>query len=474
MKINCLSSLLLSLAATFTATAADYSHYYTNLPVDIRQVTPISFPDRSASITGHGAVGDGVTICTQAIQQTIDSLAALGGGRVEIPMGVWLTGPIQLKDNINLSLDKNAILYFSPDKTLYLEDDPKASRVKACISALRCTNIAITGQGMIDGNGAQWRPVKRGKVSNVEWNDFKEMGGVERDNGSLWYPWQLKSGYADVAATPEKQEKRRNDLFRVNHCENILLEGVTFQNAPKFHVHPFNSRNIIIDGITVRCPWNAQNGDAIDLSDCHQVLVVNSTVDAGDDGICLKSGEAKKGTDINGVQDVLIRYNTVYHAHGAFVIGSEDICGIDRVVATDCRFSGTDTGLRFKSAIGRGGKTSDIYLYDIMMADIRGEAVIFECSYADRPAGSTDSDVPQIKEVKNVPEFKDIKIYDIVCRGCKTGVKASGIEGMDCVHDIDISNSTIVYRKQATDIDTKTARVNITGVRFVPDSRTSR
>ena len=82
MKINCLSSLLLSLAATFTATAADYSHYYTNLPVDIRQVTPISFPDRSASITGHGAVGDGVTICTQAIQQTIDSLAALGGGRV--------------------------------------------------------------------------------------------------------------------------------------------------------------------------------------------------------------------------------------------------------------------------------------------------------------------------------------------------------------------------------------------------------
>ncbi|MDE5669366.1 MAG: glycoside hydrolase family 28 protein [Duncaniella sp.] len=405
MKRTILTSLVLLVLTLLPVRAADYSHYYQGLPVDIRQVTPVTFPERTASITTHGAVGDGVTLCTTAIQHTIDSLAALGGGTVTIPMGVWLTGPIELKSNINLSLDKNAILYFSPDKTLYIDPNPKASRVKACISATRCTNIGITGSGMIDGNGSQWRPVKRGKVSNVEWSDFKAMGGVERDNGSLWYPWQLRSGYEDVAATPEKQEKKRNDLFRVYYCENILLEGVTFQNAPKFHVHPFNSRNIIMDGITVRCPWNAQNGDAIDLSDCHQALIVNSTVDAGDDGLCLKSGTRKDGTDINGVADVLMRYNTVYHAHGAFVIGSEDICGIDRVVATDCRFSGTDTGLRFKSAIGRGGKTSDIYLYNIMMADIRGEAITFECSYADRPAGSKAGDTPAVKELVNVPEF---------------------------------------------------------------------
>ena len=472
MKRTILTSLSLLLLTLLSARAADsYSHYYQGLPIDIRQVTPITFPDRTASITAHGAVGDGVTLCTTAIQSTIDSLAALGGGTVSIPMGVWLTGPIELRDNINLSLDRNAILYFSPDKSLYIDPKPKATRVKACISATRCTNIGITGSGMIDGNGSQWRPVKRGKVSNVEWNDFKAMGGVERDNGSLWYPWELRSGYEDVAPTPEKQEKKRNDLFRVFYCENILLEGVTFQNAPKFHVHPFNSRNIIMDGITVRCPWNAQNGDAIDLSDCHQALIVNSTVDAGDAGLCLKSGTRKDGTDINGVADVLMRYNTVYHAHGAFVIGSEDICGIDRVVATDCRFSGTDTGLRFKSAIGRGGKTSDIYLYNIMMADIRGEAIIFECSYADRPAGSKSGDTPAVKELVNVPEFKDIKIYDIICRGCKTGIKATGIQGMDCVHDIDISNSTIVYRNAPTAIDSATARINLTNVRLIPDKK---
>ena len=463
--------LLMTVSVSAVATAKDYSHYYDGLPVEIKQVTPITFPDRAASITDHGAVGDGVTLCTEAIQRTIDSIASLGGGRVEIPMGVWLTGPIELKSNVNLWLDKNAILYFSPDRSLYVEDNPKASRVKACISAKRCSNIGITGSGMIDGNGVQWRPVKRGKVSDTEWKEFKALGGVERDNGNLWYPWELKAGYGDIAATPEMQEKKRNDLFRVNFCENILLEGVTFQNAPKFHVHPFNSRNIIIDGVTVRCPWNAQNGDAIDLSDCHQVLVVNSTVDAGDDGICLKSGEAKEGTNVNGVVDVLIRYNTVYHAHGGFVIGSEDICGIDRVVATDCRFSGTDTGLRFKSAIGRGGKTSDIYLYNIMMADIKNEAVIIECSYADRPAGSKEGDVTVVKELKNVPLFTDIKIYDIVCRGCKYAVKASGITGMDCVNNIDIYNSTFVYRSQPTVIDESTAKLNMHNVRLVPDNK---
>ena len=449
------------------AQTKDYSHYYEGLPIEMRQVSPITFPDRSTDIVRHGAVGDGVTLCTGAIQNAIDSLAALGGGRVEIPMGIWLTGPIELRSNINLVLDKNAILYFSPDKSLYVDSAPKASRFLPCITAVRCTNIGITGSGMIDGNGAQWRPVKRGKVSDVEWRDYRDMGGVERQDGSLWYPWQLKSGYPDMAATPEKQEKRRNDLFRVFYCENILLEGVTFQNAPKFHVHPFNSRNVIMDGITVRCPWNAQNGDAIDLSDCHQCLIVNSTVDAGDDGLCLKSGERKEGTDINGVEDVLLRYNTVYHAHGGFVIGSEDICGITRVVATDCRFSGTDTGLRFKSAISRGGRTQDVYLSNIMMTDIRGEAIIFECTYNLANANIKPGEVDQSKPY-NVPEFTDIHINDIICRGCKTGIKASGLAGFDCVHDIDITDCTIVYTRDSTLIDPSTARLNLNRVRLIP------
>ena len=454
--------------AAFAQTPATYTSLYTDLPVEVAPVTPVSFPSRTASITAHGAVGDAVTLNTLPIQQCIDSLASLGGGTVEIPGGVWLTGPLELRSNICLNLAPTAILYFSPDKALYY--DGPDTRFKPCITARDCTNIGITGRGLIDGNGAQWRPVKRGKVSDTEWSRFKDMGGVERGDGGMWYPWQLRSGYPDMMPTPEKQESKRNDLFRVFDCRNILLKDVTFQNAPKFHVHPFNSENIIIDGITVRCPWNAQNGDAIDLSDCHSCLIVGATVDAGDDGLCLKSGTRKDDTPINGVHDVLIQDCVVYAAHGGFVIGSEDICGIERVVCRDCRFSGTETGLRFKSAITRGGRTADIYISRISMTDIIHSAIVFECTYnlanANVKPGEVDTSKPY-----NIPEFTDIHISDIVCRGCKTGVSASGIKGFDCVHGIDISRSTFVYTREATAIDTATASVKLTDVNFVADRK---
>lgn len=454
------------------AMASDYAHYYQNLPVELRKATPTSVPDRTVSITDFGAVGDGLTLCTDAFARAIDQLSAEGGGRLTVPQGVWLTGPIVLKSNIDLHVEKNAIIYFSPDKALYEDKaNPKASRVMACISAVRCKNIMITGEGIIDGNGSQWRPVKRGKVSDVEWKQYKALGGVERQNGSLWYPWDMKAGYANVAETPEKQEKRRNDLFRVHHCENVMLTGVTFQNAPKFHVHPFNSRNIIIDGITVRCPWNAQNGDAIDLSDCHQALIVNSTVDAGDDGLCMKSGERKEGALVNGCEDILIENNTVFHAHGGFVIGSEDVTGMKRIVVRRCRFAGTDVGLRFKSGIGRGGRTEDIHISDIVMTDISGDAISFQCDYLDRPAGSKDTGTVADKKLEKVPEFTDIHISGVVCRGAKNAITARGIEGMNCVHGITVDNSVFVYTEKGENIDTKTAEVKLSGVKMVKEGK---
>ena len=375
-------------------------------------------------------------------------------------------------------MEKNAIVMFSPDKSLYIDKDGNSSRVDPCIKASKRKNIAITGEGIIDGNGAQWRPVKRMKVSDVEWQNFKEMGGVERDNGKLWYPWDMKDGSPNISDTPEAQEAKRNDLVRFTDCENILFEGVTFQNSPRFHVHPLNSRNIIIDGITVRCPWNAQNGDAIDLSDCHQVLIVNSTVDAGDDGLCMKSGKYKENALVNGCEDILIQDNTVFHAHGGFVIGSENICGTRRLVVRQCRFSGTDTGLRFKSGIGRGGETEKVYISDVVMTDIADEAIIFQCDYVNKPAGGAPLQLPRGGESQSantaqpkasprvgvegasafIPRFHDIHINNVVCRGAGTGIYAHGIEGYDCI-DVTIENTKIVNATKETDIDDKTAKV---------------
>ena len=445
------------LGIAMMADAKDYSKYYQNLPTEVKPVVEVVIPDYAVSVTDFGGVGDGSTLNTEAFRKAISALTKKGGGRVVVPQGVWLTGPIVMKDNIELRIEKNAIVMFSPDKSLYLDKDGKSSRVEPCIKASKRRNIAITGEGIIDGNGVQWRPVKRSKVSDVEWKRFKEMGGVERSNGQLWYPWDPKDGSPNLGDTPEAQEKRRNDLVRFTDCENILFEGVTFQNSPRFHVHPLNSRNVIIDGITVRCPWNAQNGDAIDISDCHQVLIVNSTVDAGDDGLCMKSGKYKEKSLVNGCEDILIQDNTVYHAHGGFVIGSENVCGTKRLVVRQCRFSGTDTGLRFKSGIGRGGKTEKIYISDIVMTDITDEAIIFQCDYVDRPAGREGATSSDPKD-QFIPQFHDIHINNVVCRGAGTGIYAHGIEGYDCI-DVTIENTTIVNAKKATDIDDKTAKV---------------
>ena len=456
--------VLLLLCAVFAVgiQAADYKQYYTDLPTPVKAVEPFTIPSNAVSLADFGGVPDGVTLNTEAFSKAIAELSRQGGGRLVVPQGVWLTGPIELKSNIELQIDRNAIIYFSPDKRLYLSADGKAKRVNPCISATKCHNIAITGEGVVDGNGQQWRPVKRGKMSDVEWKQYIDMGGQVTEKGDLWYPWQMKNGYPDIASDAKKQEGMRNDLVRFEQCENILLQGVTFQNSPRFHVHPCYSRNIIIDGITVRCPWNVQNGDGIDLSDCHQALIVRSTVDVGDDGLCMKSGSQKKGWDVWGCQDIVIQDNTVFHAHGGFVLGSETVGGIRDMVVRRNRFLGTDIGLRFKSGVGRGGRTERMFISDIVMADIKDEAISFQCDYVNRAAGDDGKDPVITDEMRQfAPQFQDIHIKNVVCRGCQTGIQANGVKGLDCVKDIDISDCSIGYNKTAQSVDETTAKLHL-------------
>ncbi len=450
-----------------SAWANDYGKYYENLPTNVARVTPFTIPANEVILTDCGGVGDGITLNTDAFTKAISKLDKLGGGKLIVPDGVWLTGPITLKDNIELHVKKNAIIYFSPDKSLYLPKTGSSSSVLPCIKASKRTNIAITGEGVIDGNGNQWRPVKRNKQSDSEWNQYKAMGGQITEDGSLWYPWKMKNGFPDIAATPKEQEGMRNDLIRFTNCVNVLIQGVTVQNAPKFHVHPCNCKNVVVDGVTVRCPWNAQNGDAIDFSDVNIGLIVNCIVDAGDDGLCMKSSPEKKDAPANGCEDIIIQDNTVFHAHGGFVLGSNINNGIRRIVVRHNRFCGTDTGLRFKSGIGKGGKTEQLFISDIVMTDIKDEAIIFQCDYVDNPAGGAKNNQGAASTKDNyVPDFQDIHIKNVVCRGCKTGIRASGIKGINCIHDINIENSTIVYNKTAQQIDNETASLTCKNVIF--------
>ena len=433
--MNMKRTLLTVLGALFTALLAAQPA----MPAPEKAV----IPDNAVSLLDYGGVPDGITLNTQAFTKAINALVKQGGGHLNVPEGIFLTGPIGLKDGIDLHLERGAVILLSPDKKDFLNGDS----VRPGIYASKRHDVSISGEGIIDGNGAWWRAVKRNKVSDTEWKEFRKKGGTISEDGSLWYPFGLKH-YDNIAEDAQAQESLRTHLIRFTDCQRVSVTGVTLQNAPKFHLVPQRCTDVIIDGVTVRCPWNAQNGDGIDIMQCQRVHITRCTVDVGDDGICLKGGVGEKALKDGPCKDILIEYNTVYHAHGCFVIGSEFCGGMENIIVRHNTFSGTDTGLRFKSAPERGGKTSGIRISDIYMTDIKDEAIVFQCDYADRPAGREDNQAAVSESF--VPDFGDIVMERIVCRGCATGIRAQGELRM--IHDITVKDATIFYNEKATDI----------------------
>lgn len=434
--------LAILLGNTISLNAGDYARYYSNLPTSMAEPAAPQIPDNTVILSDFGAVPDGITLNTDAFAKAVKALEKLGGGHLVVPAGIWLTGPITLKNRMDLHLERNAVILFSPDKKDHLKD----GSVQSCISVSKRSDVSITGEGIIDGNGEWWRGVKRGKVSDVEWTDYKRMGGTEDDGGKLWYPFNLDS-YDNIAESAKAQEKMRVHMIRFTDCDRVMVKGVTIQNSPKFHLIPTRCKDVIIDGVTVRCPWNAQNGDGIDISCCQDVLIVNNTVDVGDDGICMKAGGGAAALKYPPVARILIQDNTVFHAHGGFVIGSEFSAGVEDVVVRGNVFSGTDVGLRFKSAPGRGGKTTRLYISDIYMSDIRDQAIHFETSYIDMPVGSGDK---TITAQDFAPEFTDIYISNVTCRDARIGVSAKGTVQM--IHGITLKDCIIFYTEKGMDV----------------------
>lgn len=421
LRIKHLAATLFSLLLVQTALASP----------DLPQI-----PDRTVSVMDYGAVADGITLNTQAFEKAVSALSKQGGGHLVVPEGLYLTGPIALKDAIDLHLERGAVILLSPDKTLHLKD----GSVKPGISASKRHDVSITGEGIIDGNGQWWRGVKRSKVSDVEWKYYRRMGGTVTPDGKVWYPFGLKN-LPDIADDAAAQEKKRTHLVRFTDCTRVAVQGVTLQNSPKFHLVPQRCKHVTIDGVTVRCPWNAQNGDGIDLMNCQEVLIAHCLVDVGDDGICLKAGAGEKGAKDGPCRNVIIEHNTVFHAHGGFVVGSEFSGGMENITVRHNTFMGTDTGLRFKSAPERGGVTGGIRISDIVMTDIQTDAIVFQTTYADRPVGREDNQAAATENY--LPEFTDIVIERITCNGALTAIRAEGTPST--IHDVLIRDSVFLF-----------------------------
>lgn len=446
-----------------------YDHLYKDLPFSMPRVERPQFPSNSVVLSDFGAVADGINLNTEAFRKAIDALSARGGGRLIVPAGVWLTGPIVLKSNIDLHLEDRAIILFSADKSLYkiVETSFEGLDTRRCespISARGQQNIAITGSGTIDGNGHFWRPLKKEKVSDSYWKKATSGGGVfKRPN--YWMP-SAAYRYGDSIAEMNvprslKTEQEWNavrDFLRpvmvsLIECRNILLEGVIFQNSPAWNIHPLMCENVILDRVQVRNPSFAQNGDGLDLESCKNSIIVNSTFDVGDDGICIKSGKNEDGRK-RGMpcENVIVDNCTVFKGHGGFVVGSEMSGGVKNILVSNCQFLGTDVGLRFKSARGRGGVVENIYIRNISMTDIETEPLLFNLYYGGKSAVETLEEKEEVKQAEVIPAvnettpaFRNIYVQNVNCSQARRAMYFYGLPEQQ-IDNINIENYAVHSR----------------------------
>lgn len=446
-----------------------YEYLYKDLPFSMPKVERPVFANNKISITDFGGIADGITLNTEAFAKAMDALEKKGGGTLIIPSGIWYTGPIVFKSNINMHLEKGALILFAPDLDLYplvstSFEGLETRRCQSPISGKGLTNIAITGFGAINGSGEAWRPVKKWKVIESHWKKLAASGGVIKD-GNFWFPSasSLKGHEMSDLNVPKKdmteqewlaiKDFLRPVMISFIECKNVLLEGILIENSPSWNIHPLMCENVIIDNIFSRNMKYAQNGDGLDLESCKNAIIVNSTFDVGDDAICIKSGKNEDGRRRGrATENVLIDNCKVFQGHGGFVVGSEMSGGVRNISVTNSLFMGTDVGLRFKSCRGRGGVVENIHVSNINMFNILTDSFLFDLYYdgksaveslADGDKAMKKSVIPKVDET--TPVFRNIFIKNVTSRNAWRAMFFNGLPEMK-IDNINIENTTITSK----------------------------
>ncbi len=414
------------------------------------------------SIVEYGAVPGGKVSNTEAFAKAV-SAAAVSGGRVVVPAGIWLTGPITLLSKVELHLQDNAVILFDKNKEEYpliVTDYEGIRRIRAVspINATGQQDISITGNGVIDGSGHLWRPVKEFKTTKRQWQELLDKSPyvIDSKEGGVWCPeesiyqerFRGEVFPGDFAEEKEALEKAADyyDFYRpvllsFRHCMRVLIQGVTFRNSPAWMLHPYFCEDVTVEGITLINPPYAQNGDGIDVDSCKNVHIHHSTFMTGDDAICIKSGKDRQARSLKKPsENIYIHDCTVLHSPSGVVIGSEMSRGVRNVVVEDCTCIDTKIGIRFKSAMGRGSVVEDIHIRRMNMVDIKERAVSITMDYVHNLMDYHDP-VVQSDDPEDIPHFRNIWIEDCMCTGGKQGIVIHGLAGMpSTVRNVKILN----------------------------------
>ena len=351
--------------------------------------TGLAHAAKTCNPRDYGAKGNGATKDTAAIQNAIDACAAQGGGTVRLTAGTYLSAPIVLKSNITLQLDKGATLLGSPDHADYpAKIEFRLPAVQSLVSATNAENIAITGDGVIDGQGESW------------WAQARTV---------------RNAGVMGVHPRPR--------LIVFDHCKNVRVEGVTVQNSPFWQIVPYYSDNVVISHVRVLAPYPSPNTDAVDPFSSSNVRIDHLYADTGDDDIAIKSGAINSPGGDEPSRDITITDCTFLHGHG-LSIGSEIAGGAHNIMAERIHFDGTDNGIRVKAARDRGNEVYNLVFRDIDMKNVANPLVVSEYyPHILPPQGAmTPEAVTHL-----TPHFHDITFENVTATG---GEMAGAIVGL--------------------------------------------
>lgn len=415
-------------------------------------IITLSVKSKNIDMAEYGAKGDGKTINTGIIKKAIEEIASYGGGTLRFPHGTFVTGPIVLKSNITLQIDAGATLRFSDDfseYTPFVEMRYEGVVMKSfcpMIYAYEQENITIKGEGTIDGNGKKWwygtftiEGAHKDEQFKNELNKYQELWSKENPNLTI-------EDQSDWKRTLGKRFFRP-PLMQPYKCKGFKVQGIKIINSPFWTINPEFCENVLVDGITINNP-DAPNTDGINPSSCKNVIISNSFITVGDDCITLKSGRDLQGRQYATPCENITITNCVMQAgHGGVVIGSEMSGDVRKVSISNCIFDGTDRGIRIKAARGRGGIVEEIRVSNIVMKDIKKEAITINLFY---------SNVPQEIFSERTPVFRNIHISGLTGNKVNTACTILGIEESPIsnitLSDINIDAETGIQIDKAKDI----------------------
>ena len=401
---------------------ASVAKEWEQVPAILARIKAPVFPDREYSIVQFGAAADGRTDSSAAIAKAIDACNQAGGGRVIVPAGEYLTGPIHLKSGVNLHLDGGATLKFKAGAAAYLPavrswfEGMECFNYSPLIYAYEAQNIAITGEGTLDGQAGEtnWWPWKGKK--EFGWTD----GAPKQDNARKRLVKMVEQGTPVAERNFGEEDYLRPSFIEPFRCQNVLIEGVRIRHSPMWELHPVLSTNVIVRNVQIES--HGPNNDGCDPEACRDVLIEDCVFDTGDDCIAIKSGRNNDGRRIGiPTENVIVRRCTMKNGHGGVTIGSEISGGCRNVFVEDCTMDSPnlDRALRFKSNAVRGGVVENIFVRNVTVGTVGDAALQIDFVYEEGANGP------------HKPVVRNVVIENLAVANAKRVLDVQGFPGSE-------------------------------------------